>query len=55
MKKKMFEFTMAAKSNHSAMLQSLGFSKWFIRDHSPIHKLLTHISFKLAMSQRNPT
>lgn len=52
MKKQMFETLMKAKSAHSAALQALGFSKWFIRDHSPIHKLLTSVSFKLAVSMR---
>lgn len=52
MKKKLFEIVMKMKSSHSAALQALGFSKWFIRDHSPIHKLLTSVSFKLAVSMR---
>lgn len=48
MKKKVFEIVMKAKSAHSAALQKLGLSKWFIRDHSPIHHLLTVAAFKLA-------
>lgn len=47
-KKKMFEIVMKAKSAHSAALQALGFSKWAIRDRSPIHHLLTVAAFKLA-------
>lgn len=54
MKKQMFETLMKAKSAHSALLQSLGFSKWTIRDRSPIHKLLTSVTFKLAISMNNP-
>lgn len=52
MKTMMYKTVMNAKSAHSALLQSLGFSKWFIRDHSPIHKLLTTAAFKLAVSMR---
>lgn len=48
MKKKMFETLMKAKSAHSAALQRLGLSKWFIRDYSPIHRLLVYAAFKLA-------
>lgn len=48
MKKKMFEVVMKVKSTHSAALQALGFSKWFIRDHSPLHHLLTVAAFKLS-------
>lgn len=44
----MFKAIMKIKSAHSALLQSVGFSKNFIRDHSPIHKLLTSVAFKLA-------
>lgn len=55
MKKQMFEILMKAKAAHSAALQKLGFSKWFIRDHSPIHKLLTTATFKLAESMNSPT
>lgn len=48
MKKKMFETLMKAKSAHSAALQRLGFTKWQVRDYSPIHRLLVYITFKLA-------
>ena len=44
----MFETVMKIKNAHSAALQALGFSKWFIRDHSPIHRLLVYVAFKLA-------
>ncbi len=52
MKTKLFKIVMELKSNHSAALQALGFSKWAIRDYSPIHKLLTIVAFKLAVSMR---
>ena len=52
MKEKMFKLTMKAKSAHSAALQALGFSKWFIRDHSPVHALLTKVAFHLALSMK---
>lgn len=52
MKNMMYKTVMNAKSAHSALLQSLGFSKWTIRDRSPIHKLLTAAAFKLAVSMR---
>ena len=52
MKAKLFKIVMKMKSNHSAALQALGFSKWAIRDYSPIHKLLTIVAFKLAVSMR---
>lgn len=48
MKEKMFILVMKAKSAHSAALQRLGLSKWFIRDYSPIHRLLVYVAFKLA-------
>lgn len=52
MKNMMYKTVMNAKSAHSALLQSLGFSKWTIRNYSPIHKLLTAAAFKLAVSMR---
>ncbi len=52
MKAKLFKIVMMMKSNHSAALQALGFSKWAIRGYSPIHKLLTIVAFKLAVSMR---
>ncbi len=52
MKAKLFKIVMKMKSDHSAALQALGFSKWAIRDHSPIHKVLTIVAFKLAVSMR---
>ncbi len=52
MKAKLFKIVMKMKSSHSAALQALGFSKWAIRDCSPIHKMLTIVAFKLAVSMR---
>lgn len=48
MKKKIFDAMMNATSAHSAALQRLGLTKWQVRDHSPIHRLLVYITFKLA-------
>lgn len=48
MKNKLFHLVMKAKSAHSAALQALGFSKWAVRDHSPIHALLVKLPFHLA-------
>lgn len=48
MKSKMFKAAMYLMNAHSAGLQALGFSKWDIRDHSPIHKLIVLIAFKLS-------
>ncbi len=52
MKTKLFKIVMKMKFNHSAALQALGFSKWAVRDFSPIHKALTVVAFKLAVSMR---
>ena len=48
MKNKMFKIVMKMMAVHSAALQALGFSKWAIRDHSPVHALLTKAAFHLA-------
>lgn len=32
---------------HSAFLQSLGFSKWAVRDYSPVHILLSKLAFHI--------
>lgn len=48
MKNKMFKAAMYLMNAHSAALQALGFSKWDIRDHSPIHSLIVLIAFKLS-------
>lgn len=55
MKKTMFETLMKAKAAHSTALQKLGFTKWQIRDHSPIHHLLTYITFRMALNLDSPT
>lgn len=44
----MFETVMKIKNAHSAALQRLGLSKWFIRNYSPIHRLLVYVAFKLS-------
>lgn len=44
----MFRLTMKLMSVHSAMLQSLGFSKQQVRDYSPVHHLLALIAFNLC-------
>lgn len=44
----MFKLTMKVMSAHSAMLQSLGFSKQQVRDYSPIHHLLVLVAFNLC-------
>ena len=43
-----FNTTMKLQAAHSALLQKLGFSKWFIRDYSPLHSLLVKVNFNLA-------
>ena len=52
MKRKLFNLTMKVKSIHSEILQSLGISKSFIRDRSPIHTLLTKAAFHLALAMK---
>lgn len=49
MKRKAFEATMKLMSAHSAALQALGFSKWDVRDYSPVHALLVKIAFHLSI------
>lgn len=44
----MFKLTMKLMSAHSAMLQSLGFSKQQVRDYSPVHRLLSLLAFNLC-------
>lgn len=41
----MFKIIMKIKSKHSAFLQSIGFSKDFVRNYSPIHALLVKLAF----------
>ena len=52
MKNKMFKIVMKMMAAHSAALQALGFSKWAVRDHSPIHTLLVKVAFHLGRSMR---
>ena len=52
MKNKMFQIVMKMMAAHSAALQALGFSKWAVRDHSPIHTLLVKMAFHLGRSMR---
>lgn len=44
-KKSMFYALMWLKDRHSAFLQSLGLSKWAVRDYSPVHLILVKLAF----------
>lgn len=44
-KKSMFYTLMWLKDKHSAFLQSHGWSKWAVRDHSPVHAVLVKLAF----------
>lgn len=40
----MFKLIMKIKNKHSVLLQSLGLSKEFVRNYSPIHALLVKLA-----------
>ena len=44
-KTRMYYTAMRAMSKHSDFLRSIGFSKDFIRNYSPIHALLVKLAF----------
>ena len=44
-KPRMYYTAMRAMSKHSDFLRSIGFSKDFIRNYSPIHALLVKLAF----------
>lgn len=48
-KKAMYELVMRLIGSHSALLMSLGFTKWQIRDYSPIRHLLDSVACHLAV------
>lgn len=54
MKEKMFKTVMKMVDRHSAALQSLGFSKWFVRDHSLIHRSLVYVAYRLSLKMPLP-
>lgn len=47
----MFYILMKMMDKHSAFLQSLGFSKWAIRDCSPVHAVLVKLAFYARRSE----
>lgn len=53
MRRKAFEAVMKLMGAHSAALQALGFSKWDVRDHSPVHALLVKVAFHLSLKLEN--
>lgn len=46
----MFEKVMNVKARHSAALQRLGFSKWTVRNYSPVDRLLTYVAYRLVIA-----
>lgn len=48
MRKALFTVAMKAINAHSALLQAIGYTKWQVRDYSPLHHVLVAIASALA-------